>query len=81
MATETGIVAGLRLRPYAGESDVPHLVRLANAEAATDGLHHHTNVDEMTALVAHPLATRSSAAGKNQSHATARVDSRRCARS
>jgi mycothiol synthase len=50
----TGASSRLRLRPFAGEADVPHLVRLANAEAEADGLHHRTNIAEMTAHVAHP---------------------------
>lgn len=46
-------VPGLRLRPYAGEADVPHLVRIKNAEAVADGLPYRTNLDEIRAMVAH----------------------------
>jgi mycothiol synthase len=47
-------VPGLRLRPYAGEADLPEIVRIINAEAAADGLHHRTTVEEMASLFAHP---------------------------
>jgi ribosomal protein S18 acetylase RimI-like enzyme len=52
----SGSVAGLRLRPYAGEADLPHLVRIFNAEAEADGLHHRTNLGELTAELGHPSA-------------------------
>jgi len=49
-------VPGLRLRPYAGEADLPELVRIMNAEAAADGLHFRTTVEEMASQTAHPSA-------------------------
>jgi mycothiol synthase len=54
MAIETGTIAGLRLRPYAGEADLADIVRLKNAEAEADGLHYRTNVEEMAAELRHP---------------------------
>ncbi len=50
----TGSVAGLRLRPYAGEADLPEMVRITNAEAVADGLYHRTTVEEMASHYAHP---------------------------
>jgi GNAT superfamily N-acetyltransferase len=47
-------VPGLRLRPYAGEADIPDLVRILNAEAAADGLQFRTTVEEMASNYAHP---------------------------
>ena len=52
----TSGLTGLRLRPYAGEADLVHLVRLHNAEAEFDGLHQRTNLEEMAANVAHTSA-------------------------
>lgn len=51
------ILAGLELRPYAGEADIPEIVRIKNAEAEADGLHYRTNVDEMAAELGHPSAS------------------------
>lgn len=47
-------IPGLRLRPYAGEADLPEMVRITNAEAAADGLHHRTTVQEMASHYGHP---------------------------
>ncbi|HET9852674.1 MAG TPA: GNAT family N-acetyltransferase [Candidatus Limnocylindrales bacterium] len=47
-------VPGLRLRPYAGEADLPEIVRITNAEALADGLYHRTTVEEMASSFAHP---------------------------
>ena len=47
-------IPGLRLRPYAGEADLPEMVRISNAEATADGLHHRTTVEEMTSYYANP---------------------------
>jgi ribosomal protein S18 acetylase RimI-like enzyme len=55
--TDIDTVAGLRLRPFAGEADIPHLVRMHNAEAEADGLHYRTNLEEMRAQVAHASAS------------------------
>ena len=57
----TGAPSGLRLRPFAGEADVPELVRIFNAEAEADGLPHRTNFDELTAEFGHPSAAFDSA--------------------
>jgi len=51
------LATGLRLRPFAGEADLPEMVRISNAEAETDGLHHRTNLEELAAYVAHPSAS------------------------
>jgi mycothiol synthase len=53
----SGSVAGLRLRPYAGEADLADIVRIKNAEAEADGLHYRTNVDEMAAELRYPSAS------------------------
>lgn len=50
-------IPGLRLRPFAGESDLPHLVRIQNAEAEADNLPYRTNLDEMRAYLSHPSAS------------------------
>lgn len=47
-------IPGLRLRPYAGEADIPEIVRIKNAEAEADGLHYRTNVEEMAVELGHP---------------------------
>jgi len=48
-----GSVSGLRLRPYAGEADLPDLVRIQNAEAEADGLPYRTTIEEMRAHLGH----------------------------
>jgi mycothiol synthase len=45
---------GLVLRAYAGESDVPEIVRLINAEFAADGLPEHIELDNQLAWYRHP---------------------------
>jgi mycothiol synthase len=61
MATIEGLrstsVQGLRLRPYAGEADLPGLVRVFNAESEADGLHHRTSLEDLTAALGHPSAS------------------------
>jgi mycothiol synthase len=47
-------VPGLRLRPFAGEADLPEMVRITNAEAEADGLHHRMTVTEMAVMFSHP---------------------------
>jgi GNAT superfamily N-acetyltransferase len=47
-------VAGLRLRPYAGEADLPDIVRITNAESAADGLERRTSLVEVGAQFAYP---------------------------
>ncbi|HVM30945.1 MAG TPA: GNAT family N-acetyltransferase [Candidatus Limnocylindrales bacterium] len=44
---------GLVLRPYAGEGDVAHTVRVANAEMAADGIREHVTVEERLAHYRH----------------------------
>jgi mycothiol synthase len=39
---------GLVIRPYAGEPDIPEIVRLTNADLAADGVRERFNVDELT---------------------------------
>jgi ribosomal protein S18 acetylase RimI-like enzyme len=46
--------AGLRLRPYAGEADIPDLVRIKNAEFEIDRIPAHVSVDGMRAEFGHP---------------------------
>ena len=53
----SGSVAGLRLRPFAGEADLAEMVRIHNAEAEADGLHQRTTIDELRSHVAHPSAS------------------------
>lgn len=48
---------GLRLRPYAGEADLPEMVRVHNAEAEADRLHGRTNLEELAAYVRNPSAS------------------------
>jgi mycothiol synthase len=48
---------GLRLRPYAGEADIPALVDIKNAEAEADSLQYRTTVEEMTVELGHPSAS------------------------
>src|SRR5215210_558523 len=40
-------LADLRLRPYAGEADIPAIVVIENAEDAADGIHARTTVDDV----------------------------------
>jgi ribosomal protein S18 acetylase RimI-like enzyme len=51
------VQTGIELRPYAGEADLVEIVRLENAEAAADGLHRRTTVEELAAHFAHPSAS------------------------
>jgi len=48
-----GRATGLRLRPYAGEADLDHIVRIENAEASEDGLHRRVSLDEIAAFFSH----------------------------
>jgi mycothiol synthase len=45
---------GLVLRPYAGEADLPHMVRIQNAEWEADGLSYRDTIAERAAQNAHP---------------------------
>lgn len=45
---------GLVIRPYAGEADLPELVRVRNAEYAADGVRGRISLDAMRASWAHP---------------------------
>jgi mycothiol synthase len=44
---------GFRLRPYAGEPDIPEIVRLANSEAEADRMPERTSLEDETARFAH----------------------------
>jgi ribosomal protein S18 acetylase RimI-like enzyme len=50
----TQIAAQVRLRPYAGESDLAELVRILNAEAEADGIERRASVEQLRASFAHP---------------------------
>ncbi len=45
---------GLRLRPYAGESDLVEIVRIENAAAEADAVPERIGLDQLTARYAHP---------------------------
>lgn len=53
-AAVAAAIPGLTLRPYAGESDIPELVRVQNAEWEADGLSYRETVEERAAWYAHP---------------------------
>jgi GNAT superfamily N-acetyltransferase len=44
----------LRLRPFAGEADIPHLVRIANADAEADSVPSRRSEADMLAWARHP---------------------------
>jgi len=46
-------IPGLVLRPYAGEADLPEMVRIQNAEWEADGLSYRETADEQRANFAH----------------------------
>lgn len=46
-------VPGLTLRPYAGETDLPHILRVKNAEYEADGLRWRESLAELRAQYAH----------------------------
>lgn len=48
------MVTGLKLRPYAGEDDVPELVRVMNAENEADGLDERDTVNGLRDWLSHP---------------------------
>jgi len=49
-------LSGIRLRPYAGEADIPAIVRIENAEAQADDLPERTSEAEVAAQLGHPSA-------------------------
>jgi mycothiol synthase len=51
---QVSVPAGLRLRDYAGESDVPALVEILNAELAADRISERVSVGQMTAEYGNP---------------------------
>ena len=53
-AVSAGHLPGLVLRAYAGEADIPDLVRLQNAEWEADGTPARASVDEYRAWLSHP---------------------------
>jgi mycothiol synthase len=48
-----GAAARLRLRPYAGEAELPELARVLNAELEADGLPGRTSAEELASEYAH----------------------------
>jgi mycothiol synthase len=55
--TASVTTTGLRLRPFAGEADLPDMVRVHNAEAEADGLPNRTSLEELAAFVRNPSAS------------------------
>ncbi len=53
MAAIKPALKGLVLRPYAGEDDIAHTVRVANAEMAADGIRERVTVEERLAQYRH----------------------------
>ena len=49
-------IPGLTIRPYAGEADVPELVRIVNAENEADGITERETVAGMRAWLSNPSA-------------------------
>ncbi len=47
-------IPGLVLRPYAGEADIPEMVRIQNAQWEADGQTYRETVEERVAHYAHP---------------------------
>src|SRR5687768_12487294 len=47
---------GLRIRPYAGEADLPDIVRVENAENAADQVDYRSTVAEQRAHYGNPSA-------------------------
>ena len=54
MTMTTSTVPGLRFRPYAGEPDLPDIVRIENLEAEADALPERRHLDEMAAEFSQP---------------------------
>jgi mycothiol synthase len=52
-ATVAGLVPGLVIRPFAGDTDVPAFVRIINAENAADGIEERLTEDGERAWLAH----------------------------
>jgi mycothiol synthase len=48
------VLSGLRLRPYAGEADLPEIARIQNAEYEADRMPERTSVEELAADLGHP---------------------------
>ena len=55
-AARAAEVEGLVIRPYAGEDDLPEIVRIRNADWHADGVRGHWSVAEATAMLGHPSA-------------------------
>jgi mycothiol synthase len=47
MGAETDVKTKVRIRPWAGSDDLPHIVRISNAAAETDGISERTNLEQM----------------------------------
>jgi GNAT superfamily N-acetyltransferase len=54
MTRQAPTVPGLRLRPYAGESDLADIARIANAEAEADRIQRRTTEEELGVYFGHP---------------------------
>ncbi|MEX2548330.1 MAG: GNAT family N-acetyltransferase [Chloroflexota bacterium] len=50
----SGLPEGFRLRPYAGESDIPAIVNIVNRALEHDGVPFRTSVPDLTARHRHP---------------------------
>jgi mycothiol synthase len=50
----TAMLTRLRLRPFAGESDLAEIVRIKNAEAEADGISERQTVEGLSAEFGHP---------------------------
>ena len=55
-ASTAATIPGLVLRSYAGEADLPEMVRIQNAEWSADGLSYRATVEEQAAWFAHASA-------------------------
>ncbi|HUF06342.1 MAG TPA: GNAT family N-acetyltransferase [Candidatus Binatia bacterium] len=54
VAAHAAEIPGLVIRPYAGEVDLPEMVRIQNAEWEADGLDYRETVAEQAAWLSHP---------------------------
>ncbi len=54
MSTDPATIAGLSIRPYAGEGDLPEVARIQNAEWTADGVPERADVEALRAWWGHP---------------------------
>ena len=52
--SKKSVPAGLALRPYVGQSDLPEFVALSNAAALADDIPEHVTVERLRNMYAHP---------------------------